>query len=243
MQKSQRVMCLIDLHTHILPAVDDGSKSVEMSLEMLRLQGLQNVETICATSHYYRERNSIEDYCARRDKAYAHLAKALPPDAPQILPAAETAYFRKISECRELERLCIPGTRILLLEMPFCDWDDFQVEEVNSLALDRGFRVILAHPERFCFSTGNRDRLHKLMQLPLALQINAGSLLHLRSRHLSLSLLKEAPIACLASDCHDPVKRPPNLQAGRAVVAKKLGQNFLDRLDLNAKLLIKHREN
>lgn len=233
---------MIDLHTHILPAIDDGSESVEMSLELLRLQTLQNVETICATSHYYRERNSIADFCARRDKAYDRLAKALPQDAPRILPAAETAYFRKISECQDLKRLCIPGTRTLLLEMPFCEWNDFQLEEVNSLVLDRGFRVILAHPERFCFSAGNKERLHRLMQLPLALQINAGSLLRLSSRRLALSLLKEAPVACLASDCHDPVRRPPNLKAGRAVVAKKLGQNFLDRLDQNAQLLIKQRK-
>lgn len=234
---------MVDLHTHILPGVDDGSESVEMSLEMLRLQGLQDVRTICATPHYYREQNSIAEFCARRDKAFKRLAQALPPDAPRILPAAETAYFRKISECQELKRLCVPGTRTLLLEMPFCEWNDFQLEEVNSLVLDRGFHVILAHPERFCFSAGNRERLHRLMQLPVALQINSGSLLHLRSRGLALNLLKEAPAACLGSDCHDPVKRSPNLKAGRAVVEKKLGQSFLKRLDQNAWLLLKHREN
>ena len=70
--------------------------------------------------------------------------------------------------------LCIENTRTLMLEMSFSVWTDFQLEEVRVLALDRGFQVVLVHPERFCFSRGNREALKRLAELPVGFQVNAG---------------------------------------------------------------------
>ena len=155
-----------------------------------------------------------------------------------MLPAAETAYFSGIGDHPGLERLCIQGTNTLLLEMPFTDWSDLQVEEVSSLVLDRGFRVVLVHPERFCASKGNRRKIQQMEQLPVALQVNAGALLLWRTRRLGLELLREAPIPLLASDCHNLTTRVPNLQEGRRVVQQKLGGAFLQLLDQNAMRLV-----
>ena len=57
---------LIELHAHILPQMDDGSESVEMSLAMLQALAGMGVGTVCATSHYYARENSITMYLARR---------------------------------------------------------------------------------------------------------------------------------------------------------------------------------
>ena len=57
---------LIDLHSHVLPSMDDGSDSVEMSVAMLRRMGEQGVGTVCATSHYYRGNDGNETFWARR---------------------------------------------------------------------------------------------------------------------------------------------------------------------------------
>ena len=126
-----------------------------------------------------------------------------------------------------------------MLEMPFTEWNDFQVEEVSSLVLDRGFHVVLVHPERFCSSTGNIRKLQELEELPVALQVNAGTLLRWRTRKLGLKLLQNAQYPLVASDCHNLTTRTPNLADGRKVVAQKLGEAFLDQIDQNAGWLIR----
>lgn len=225
---------LIDLHSHLLPQLDDGSDSVEMSLAMLRREAEQGVGTVCATPHFYAHQNSIEDFCKRRAAALGKLLTAVPDGLPRIIPAAEVAFFSGIEEYPSLERLCIQGTRTLLLEMPFTEWNDFQMGGVSSLVLDRGFHVVLVHPERFCFSSSNHRMLQRLAELPIGMQINAESLLRWGTRHLAVELLQLARYPLLASDCHNLDRRPPNLKEGRAVIQKKLGWKFLRQMDQNA---------
>ena len=231
----------IDLHSHILPDFDDGSQSVEMSLAMLRREAEQGVDAVCATSHYYAHHEGIGAFCARRAEALERLTSALTDDLPRVLPAAEVAYFSHMEE-QDLEPLCIRGTRTLMLEMPFTDWTDLQVEAVEALALDCGYQVVLVHPERFCFSGSNRSQLRRLAQLPIGLQVNAGSLIRWQTRRLALDLLQLAQMPLLGSDCHNLTSRPPNLKGGRAVIRRKLGEDFLNQMDENAALAVQRWE-
>ena len=229
---------LIEMHAHILPEMDDGSKSVEMSLDMLHKLAEMGVSMVCATSHYYAGQNSITRFLERRAAALKKLREAIPENSglPRILPAAEVAYFRGL-ERHQPERLCVEGTRTLMLEMPFSEWTDQQAEAVTTLVLDMHFDVVLVHPERFCFSKGNRRRLEELVKLPVALQVNAETLLHWRTRKQGLELLQLTDIPLLGSDCHNMSSRPPNLKGGRDVVLRKLGERFLTQMDENARQL------
>ena len=111
---------LVEMHAHILPGMDDGSKSVEMSIEMLHRLAEMGVAEVCATSHYYAGQNSVTMYLERRAMALEQLREAVgaQDDLPCILPAAEVAYFRGVEE-HHPERLCIENTRTPMLEMPF----------------------------------------------------------------------------------------------------------------------------
>ena len=220
----------IDLHSHILPQLDDGSDSVEMSLAMLYQMAEQGVTAVCATSHYYAKHSSIPAFCERRAEALERLSSVLTEDLPQVLPAAEVAYFPRMEE-QDLTPLCIQGTRTLMLEMPFADWTSLQLETVEALVLDCRYDVVLVHPERFCFSKSNRHKLEKLAELPIGLQVNAGSLLRWGTRRLALDLLQMAQYPLLGSDCHNLTSRPPNLKEGRKVVMQKLGEAFLKKID------------
>ena len=220
----------IDLHSHILPQLDDGSDSVEMSLAMLYQMAEQGVDVVCATSHYYAKYNSIPTFCERRAEAMERLSSVLTAELPRVLPAAEVAYFPHMEE-QELTPLCIQGTRTLMLEMPFADWTGLQLETMEALVLDCRYDVVLVHPERFCFSKSNRHKLEKLAELPIGLQVNAGSLLRWGTRRLALDLLQMAQYPLLGSDCHNLTSRPPNLKEGRKVVMQKLGEAFLKKID------------
>ena len=102
---------LVEMHAHILPGMDDGSKSVEMSIEMLHRLAEMGVAEVCATSHYYAGQNSVTMYLERRAMALEQLREAVgaQDDLPCILPAAEVAYFRGVEE-HHPERLCIENT-------------------------------------------------------------------------------------------------------------------------------------
>ena len=226
---------LVDMHAHFLPEMDDGSKSVEMSLAMLQKMSQMGISTVCATSHYYSDQNSIARYLERRTDALQKLKDAMPSGnkLPRILPAAEVAYFSGIEE-HTPERLCIQGTKTLMLEMPFSDWTDKQVDTVAVLAMDMHLNVVLVHPERFCFSANNREKLKDIVTLPIALQVNADTLIRWRTRKLGLELLGLSNMPLLGSDCHDLKKRPPNLKGGRDVVLHKFGERFARNMNENA---------
>ena len=221
---------LIDLHSHVLPQFDDGSPDVDTSAVMLRREAEQGVDVVCATSHYYAKYNSIPAFCERRAEALERLSSVLTAELPRVLPAAEVAYFPHMEE-QDLTPLCIQGTRTLMLEMPFSDWTGLQLETVEALVLDCRYDVVLVHPERFCFSKSNRHKLEKLAELPIGLQVNAGSLLRWGTRRLALDLLQMVQYPLLGSDCHNLTSRPPNLKEGRKVVMQKLGEEFLKKID------------
>ena len=229
---------IIDLHTHILPQMDDGSQSAAMSVQMMKQLQEQGVKWVCATSHYYAHQERVEQFLQRRRQAVFALGDALEEagveEYPSIRLGAEVAYFPGISQCPELEQLCLGGTRTLLLELSYTQWTPQQVEEVASLSLDRGYQVILAHPERFAHMRSYWNDMERLMSLPLALQINADSLIHWSSRKLALSLLSHAQSPLVASDCHNLTSRPPRLEKARLVVSKKLGVDILTRIDETA---------
>ena len=203
---------------------------MDTSLAMLRREAEQGVTVVCATSHYYAKHSSIPAFCERRAEAMERLSSVLTAELPRVLPAAEVAYFPHMEE-QDLTPLCIQGTRTLMLEMPFADWTSLQAEAVEALVLDCGYQVVLVHPERFCFSKSNRHKLEKLAELPIGLQVNAGSLLRWGTRRLALDILQMAHMPLLGSDCHNLTSRPPNLKEGRKVVMQKLGEVFLKKID------------
>ena len=82
---------MIDIHSHILPGIDDGSKNLRMSLGLIDMLIDQGIDTVAATPHFYADRVSVEKFLSRRQRAYESLAEALEntPKAPKILLGAE----------------------------------------------------------------------------------------------------------------------------------------------------------
>ena len=227
----QRSFPVIDFHSHVLPKMDDGSKSVDMSLKMLQNSGQAGVDVMAATPHFYGHRESICDFLKRRDEAWCALSAAIQPQHPRVVLGAEVAFFSDIECTQELEALCFAGTRTLLLEMPFSPWSGYELDAVSALCLDRGFTIILAHIERFFDRQKDGDILRSLLQLPLYLQINAGTLLSWRRRGRWLDALAAGRAHLLGSDCHDMTSRPPNLAQARELLGRKIGTQALENMD------------
>ena len=224
-------MLIIDFHSHILPAIDDGSRDVKTSIEMLQMSSAQRIAVMIATPHFYPMHDRMEDFLQRRNEAHERLQSCLTADMPKIILGAEVAFFKGISRAEKLEAMTVENTKLLLLEMPFATWSDEDIEEVRILAENRGFTVMLAHVERYFSIRENRKKMQELLRLPVIVQINSGSLLDWKKREKIVRMFQDGQAHVLGSDCHGVFRRSPNLLAGREVLKKRLGQDILDDID------------
>ena len=217
---------MLDFHTHILPSVDDGSKSVDESIEILSMLSEQSVKTVVASSHYYAEHESPEQFLERRNLAYNKLSPMLKPHHPKILLGAEVRYYEGISRMQALKSLCIEGTDLLLLEMPFARWSSSMLKEIRAIACSGEVRVVLAHIERYLAmqEKGIIDRLH---EDGILVQTNASFFADFLTRRNAIRLLKKSSFDFIGSDCHGAERRPPRISQARDVIIKKLGEEFL----------------
>ena len=230
-------MKVIDFHSHILLNIDDGSKDINMSVEMLKRSKQQGIDVIVATPHFYADSNTIEHFLNKRARALEQLENHTDFSAPKIVDGAEVCFFTGIGRADEIEKLCIGSSNLMLLEMPFRAWSTGDLREIERL-LNRGIRLIIAHLERFYRFQKDKEWILNLLDLPVLIQLNAECLLHWKERRRAIKLFQNGQAHLLGSDCHNLTGRPQNLLEGRAVLEKKIGRQFLDQMDqLGASLL------
>ncbi|MCD7917101.1 MAG: capsular polysaccharide biosynthesis protein [Clostridiales bacterium] len=222
---------MIDFHSHIIPCVDDGSSSVEESVQMLRLSYQDGVRKIVATPHFYAQEDTPDRFLARRDAAWERLAPRLSEDMPEIYLGAEVYYYDGISNTECLSQLCVGQSSLLLLEMPFRKWSERMIAEAIDIVRGRGFTVLLAHVDRY-FTFQDPDVWDLLSENGVLFQVNAVAFLDgWLSRRRALRLLREGKIAALGSDCHNMTSRKPNLGRAYAEIEKRAGQDVLRQID------------
>lgn len=211
---------MIDFHSHVLPGIDDGSKSIEESVQMLAASARQGIAHIVATPHFYPSEISPECFLDRRAQAAEQLQTVWQPEFPKLLLGAEVYYFEGISRVEGLEALRIEGTSLLLLEMPFHTWSDRMAAEIRALHNRSGFTVLLAHIERYL-------RLQKgavwdeLLEAGVLMQSNASFFLRWSSKHKAIHMLDAGRIHLLGSDCHNMKERAPRMGDALAVLGEQ----------------------
>lgn len=217
---------MIDFHSHILPAVDDGSKDIEESKALLSMLSQQGIETVVATPHFLPEHETLDDFLIRRDKAFEDLNDVCTADMPQILLGAEVAYYEGISHLAELPKLTIGDSRLLLIEMPMRKWSETSIRELTNLACSNIVTVVLAHIERY-LPYDNKEAINTLLDCGVLLQVNASFFNDFQTRRKALRMLREGSIHFVGSDCHNLRHRPPFIGQAYSFIAKKIGDDFL----------------
>ena len=223
---------MTDFHSHFLPGIDDGSDSVETSLQMLALwRGPGRVDRLCATPHFYAEHNTPGRFLRRRARALASLTQAAADQGvplPEILLGGEVRFFDGIGAAEDLPALCLEGTNLLLLEMPFVPWTDRMLGEVAELRR-RGLTPVAAHVERYMGFNSAR-MMRAFFDLDILIQCNAEFFLTRHTARKALRMLDRGQIHFLGSDAHNTTTRRPNLAEALSLIEKKLGPDAIDRL-------------
>lgn len=222
---------MLDFHSHILPCMDDGSKSVEESLTLLDMLSHQGVDTVVATPHFYADREPPESFLARRAESYAALREAMPNSAPQLLLGAEVTYYSGICQLADMKRLCVGDSTLFLLEMPYAKWSEHMIGEIMEIHRSNRVRIVMAHVDRY-LKYDNLGALRRLTEQGVLMQVNASFFIGFSDRRRVLKLIKEGYIQFLGSDCHNTTTRAPLIGRACETIAKKIGQSFVD--DLNA---------
>lgn len=229
---------MIDWHSHILPEMDDGSRSIEESLQMLEALGEQGAQCVLATPHFFANEESVDEFLLRRSEAFGKLKDSLDGKYPCVLCGAEVRYYSGISKMQGLDRLTVDGTKILLLEMPMSKWTEYTLKELEDLAGTRGLTVVMAHIERYMALQGERT-FERLCDCGILMQVNASFFEGFR-RHKALKLLGNGKIHFIGSDTHNMTSRAPKLDVAYGQIHRKFGEDFVFQMNEFGKSALGH---
>lgn len=233
---------MMDFHSHVLPGMDDGSRSVEESIGMLHQMAVQGVNRVAATSHFYAFQESPESFLSRRAEAAVCLKEAMEREEglPEIHLGAEVRYYEGMSRTEALHEMVIEGTRLLLLEMPFTAWNERMLYEVRELEDNLRCTVLIAHIERYLRFQRGQWFWHMLEEMHALIQSNASFFIGRLSRPRALRLLTADRIHLLGSDSHNLDTRPPNLGAACDIISRRLGAGAVRRIGERGENLLVH---
>ncbi|MGI6453715.1 MAG: tyrosine-protein phosphatase [Syntrophomonadaceae bacterium] len=221
---------MIDLHTHILPGLDDGAADLEEALAMAQVAAQEGITSVVATPHivtglYNHNRLSILAAVQQLNEEITQRKIGV-----KVLPGAEVHLEADIAErLARGELLCInDNNKYLLLELPTAFVPGYTETLIYKIQL-QGIVPIIAHPERNTGILSNLSLLKKLVARGTLTQITAGSItgrFGLDACKTAFYLLEEGMGHLIASDAHSAQRRKPGINDAYQVVEKKLGKEL-----------------
>ena len=217
---------MIDIHTHVLPGVDDGSESMEMSLKLVETALASGTHSIIATPHCYRgvfDNYAGEELQDRWDALHHAVRRAgLPVHLYQGM---------EVMACDDLPELLKSGrvwtlnsSRYFLLEFEFGE-DPAWCRKIIMACIAAGYIPVIAHPARYYFVQDDPGIVYDWYRLGCGIQLNKGTLLGesgRKARETALSLLRHCVVSCVTSDAHRTYWRSTDMRR----CEEYLGQNF-----------------
>lgn len=231
--KYKEVNVMIDMHCHILPGLDDGAKDTNESIAMLKESYNQGVKYCVSTSHCkLRSANALEDFLLKRQNSYNMLVEATKDiKIPQIILGAEVYLDNDISKYPNVEKLCIEGTKYMLVEFGANVGEDVYSEWLYNLIM-KGITPIIAHIDRY----GKRSEMvQEFDGLNIIYQVNNSSVLGLFGNFIKK--LSDYPVV-MGSDMHNTTTRPCDMKKGYTKLKKKIPDGVEYLYSLNAKKIL-----
>jgi protein-tyrosine phosphatase len=226
---------VIDLHSHILPAVDDGARDFEQAIRMCRMARADGCRAIVATPHLRHARYWNDDR-ALLEARWRELRERVGPGIEILLGGEIAINGESLDEIDLLpeggQLLTLAGTHYLLLELDFGGVGPDPVEMVYELGV-AGWRPIIAHPERISWLMNDPAMLEEMVANGATMQITAMSLIGdfgPIAADAANWLLDHGLVHYVSSDTHDDHLRPPGLSRARKVVAEGWGEELAEAL-------------
>lgn len=200
---------MVDIHTHILPGIDDGAANWDEAYELAAMAADSGVDTIACTHHsnipgLYVNYNSRE-----LDALFLDFQRGLHRGGFPIRLVRGMEIFSTPDICDKIwngQLLPLNGTKYFLVEFSFHESSDYMTDLLYDM-LHQGMRPVVAHPERYVCLKENPALLYRWMKAGVLSQINKGSLLGKFGRgaeRAAHTFMKHNLVTCIASDAHNP---------------------------------------
>jgi len=226
---------MIDIHTHILPNIDDGAKDVAEALKMTEYLEEQGVETAVCTPHFDPTKISLEEFIGKREKAFL----AIKDSKITLISGSETLYHDFLYQYSDLTPICINNSKYLLLELPYKEViSEYEFQSITKFMNLFNIIPVIAHIERYDCLWKNKKNIRRLMNLGCLIQVNANTIIDTKKRKRAVKYIKKGLIDLIGSDCHNMTKRPPNLKDAFVIIEEELGTSYCDLLNENADSIV-----
>jgi protein-tyrosine phosphatase len=219
---------LIDLHSHLLPGIDDGAKDLATSLAMARMASADGITTMACTPHilpgvYNNSGPAIRMAVARLAESITHAGIPI-----SLIAGADVHIAPDLDvQLRDGRAVTLNNSRYFLLEPPHHVLPPRLDDLIFGLQAV-GYVPILTHPERLSWLEGHYDLIGRLVSSSVLMQITAGSVMGRfgrRPRYWAERMLDEGLCHLLATDAHNTEQRPPRMADARDFVAQRLGDD------------------
>lgn len=239
---------MIDIHCHIMPGVDDGADNYEESLAMAREAFAAGTNVMVVTPHYYnsgqmRFEMTKADVIQRFQDLQAYFAENGCP--VRLCIGAEHFGVQNIGRLAEENRLIpINGSRYVLVEFDFDD-EHQRVRYVLSQLISAGYVPVVAHPERYYFLQREPELVYDYLEKGCLLQVNKGSPLGRygeEEKRLAMWLLNNRLPHVIASDCHSPYQRTPDMSDLHEEMCINVSERYAKMLFIDNPLKILRNE-
>lgn len=232
----------IDMHCHILPGVDDGAKDIEEMKKMLKIAYDDGVRCIIATPHHHPTRGHESPEVLKRQVLTVRRAASAIDEHFRIYLGTEIFYGQEVAnKLREGKIMTINGSPYILVEFNPADPYEYIYQSLKQLQMS-GYKVILAHIERYDCIVKKCERAIELYELGILIQVNAGSIVGDRGRKIrsfTKFLMDHNILYCVGTDAHGAEHRTPQMQKAAEYVEKIYGKEYMRRIFFkNAKRII-----
>lgn len=234
---------MIDIHTHILPEMDDGAKNYEESLKLCALGRKNHIKKTVVTPHF-NALGDIDNFLAQRDEKIRVLKRNIQLNniEQEIYPGAEVFINDDVFYSQNLRRLTINNSRYLLVEFDFFGNTLRNILEYLDEIYSMELVPIIAHPERYEYFQRNYDAINELASRGVLFQLNAGSLASRDGREefeLAYEMAYKGVAAFIATDAHSFQRRPNDIADMLKVFPQDIDGRLMHRMLVqNAELVL-----
>lgn len=228
---------MFDIHTHLLPGIDDGSKNLQDTQAMFSIINQSGVKTVVATPHYYHNM-SVEDFIQIRNDAFVSVENL--PERPEIVLGAEVWLEYGMHKNEKLRELCIGDTDYMLIEMPFVKWNKWVYDELFKISAKHEVNIIIAHLERY-INLVKMDDIYRLCDMDVKIQVNVDRLGGVFFKSPAEKLMKKGLVDFIGSDCHNTTTRKPCMEKAKKRICSLFGDDYFDMLMKNAENMLKNK--
>ncbi len=224
-------MNLYDMHSHILPAIDDGSKNLDISLELINMHLKQGVNNICLTPHFYSNEESIEDFTERRTKSFEILKPHLPEDV-NICLGAEVYVSNFIFNNHDLSQLCYGNSKYMLTEFAYqSKFTGKSMDILVKLKENYGITPVIPHIERYENLFYNDNMLEELTYMGVVIQTNVYSFNSFLKKRRLCKLINNGLVHILGTDAHSLIKgNPLEYKQACNIILEKCGRPRFNKI-------------